>query len=435
MRSPYTIQEDDIVNDSKTAAKLRAQLRRFLGELLPHFSKPKTAFLGDMIYGLMAGGDVKLSEICRACRPTITMKKAGDRLCMHLGDASIEGTLHEFIAKKVASRVKKDTLIIVDPSDIQKPYARQMDFLSKVWDGSKGEVGANLGYYGCMAVACENGGRRPMPMHLRFWSPDAPGFTGENDELEKVFDVIVSATGGRGMFIYDRGGDNIEFYRYFIRKNVDFVVRLKSRYVFSWKRKTTCEELALQCRMKYSDVITFDSHGRESKVTLHYGVVPVRLPDLPGRLLHMVVVRGFGQKPMMLLTTLANTTTRKDLWQVVTAYVTRWRVEETIRYIKQSYRLEHMRLLDYQRLKNMAALVVAVSYFAAAWLGRKVKLEALANHVAKVSRKMYEAPEFFYYAIADGLRWLFVCHGRWRGLDCVREKHGDLQMEFEFLSG
>ena len=30
---------------------------------------------------------------------------------------------------------------------------------------------------------------------------------------------------------------------------------------------------------------------------------------------------------------------------------------------------------------------------------------------------------------------LFVCHGRWRGLDCVREKHGDLQMEFELLSG
>ena len=98
--------------------------------------------------------------------------------------------------------------------------------------------------------------------------------------------------------------------------------------------------------------------------------------------------------------------------EVVQGCITRWRVEETIRYIKQSYRLEHMRLLDYQRLKNMAALVVAVSYFAAAWLCRKVKLEALANHVAKVSRKMYEAPEFFYYAIADGLRWLFVCHGR-----------------------
>ena len=61
-----------------------------------------------------------------------------------------------------------------------------------------------------------------MPMHLRFWSPDAPGFTSENDELESVFDVIIGATGGSGIFIYDRGGDNIEFYRYFLRKKRRF---------------------------------------------------------------------------------------------------------------------------------------------------------------------------------------------------------------------
>ena len=66
LRSPYTTQEDNTVNDSKCAAKLRAQLKRFLGELLPHFSRPKVSFLGDMIDGLMAGGDVKLSSICRA---------------------------------------------------------------------------------------------------------------------------------------------------------------------------------------------------------------------------------------------------------------------------------------------------------------------------------------------------------------------------------
>ena len=47
----------------------------------------------------------------------------------------------------------------------------------------------------------------------------------------------------------------------------------------------------------------------------------------------------------------------------------------------------------------------------------RVKLDALAKHVAKVSRKMFEVPEFFYYAIADGLRWLFIRHGKWRGLN------------------
>ena len=73
-----------------------------------------------MFYGLMAGVDMKLSKICRACRPTITMKKAGYRLCMHLDDEGIEKTLHSFIARKVTRRIKSDTLIIVDPSDIYK---------------------------------------------------------------------------------------------------------------------------------------------------------------------------------------------------------------------------------------------------------------------------------------------------------------------------
>ena len=70
---------------------------------------------------------------------------------------------------------------------------------------------------------------------------------------------------------------------------------------------------------------------------------------------------------MMLLTTLNAVRTRKALWQAVQGYVTRRRVEDTIRFVKQSYKLEHVRCLDCQRLKNMAALAVAVAYFAAAW--------------------------------------------------------------------
>jgi len=37
--------------------------------------------------------------------------------------------------------------------------------------------------------------------------------------------------------------------------------------------------------------VTFDHHGEEKRVTIEFGVVPVRLPDIPDRLLHMVVVR------------------------------------------------------------------------------------------------------------------------------------------------
>jgi len=404
------------VNDSTIAAKLRATLRRFLGKLSPHFSKPKAAFIADMIYGLMVRGDIKLSEIIRGYGPRISMKKSEDRLSMHLGTDGIAERLHAFIAREAARRVKSDTLIIVDPSDIQKPYATQMEFLSKVWDGSRGDVGENLGYYGCMAVACESGGCRPIPLHLRFWSPDADGFKSENEELETVFDTIIAETGKRGIFVYDRGGDNIEFYRYFLRKGVDFIVRLKSRYVLSWKREVFCDEIAEQCVMRYSDVIEFNSHGKTVKITLQYGVVPVRLPDIKDRLLHMVVVRGFGQKPMMLLTSLAKTTSRRDLWQVVEGYITRWRVEETIRYIKQAYNLEDIRLLRYTRLKNMAGIVLATAYFCMTWIGNSEKRALIANGLANASLRIHEVPDFHFYAIADGIRNVLARCGKWTGL-------------------
>ena len=119
----------------------------------------------------------------------------------------------------------------------------------------------------------------------------------------------------------------------------------------------------------------------------------------------------------MLLTTLRAARSRRSLQQVVEGYLTRWRVEETIRFVKQAYEIEDVRLLRYDRLKAMVAIVLAVAYFAMAWLGLREKLAVLADHVKRVSRRMFEVPEFFFYAIADGVCRLFTRHGRWNGLD------------------
>lgn len=429
-------------NDSTTAFRTREQLRKFLGIFSPRFSKPKLEFLGQMLFGIQAARDTLVSEIARSLQEDILAKKTQERLEHHLQADGLDDKIHGSLLCDAASSIHEDTLIIIDPTDVQKPYAEKMPYLAKVWDGSEGKVGDNLGYTLCMAIACENGCRRIVPLVLRLWSSVHPEYASENDEVCQVVGQIASATNGRGIFVYDRGGDGDNMFKFYIDHGYDFIVRLVGdRNLLNWGGKTKdsmvlAEALARQCTLRYEDSVLYKSHNKVHNIRIKYGSMPVRLPVRPEAELRLVVVKWpRGEKPMMLLTTLDAVRTRKALWEVVQGYITRWRVEETIRYIKQSYRLEHMRLLDYQRLKNMAALVVAVSYFAAAWLGRKVKLEALANHVAKVSRKMYEAPEFFYYAIADGLRWLFVCHGRWRGLDCVREKHGDLQMEFELLSG
>jgi hypothetical protein len=136
---------------------------------------------------------------------------------------------------------------------------------------------------------------------------------------------------------------------------------------------------------------------------------------LPGRdeQLYLVVVKGVGNKPMMLLTDVAVKRTRSRLWFIVSSYLSRWLIEETIRFIKQSYRLEDIRVLDYERLKNLVALVLAAAYFSAVWLGESLKLTVLSTRVAQVAKRFFGVPDFHYYALADGIAMLLSRLGRW----------------------
>ena len=78
----------------------------------------------------------------------------------------------------------------------------------------------------------------------------------------------------------------------------------------------------------------------------------------------------------------------------------RWRIEKTIRFVKQSYNLEDIRVLTYRRLQNMMALVLAVTYFTMVYLGIKTKLKVLSRHVLKTARRLFGIPDFRFYALA-----------------------------------
>jgi hypothetical protein len=79
IRSPCTNKKDGVMHDATITTKLIGQLKKFLGRLSPHFHKPVTRFIGDMIYGIMAEKDVKLSSVVRALKMGITPKKSRPR--------------------------------------------------------------------------------------------------------------------------------------------------------------------------------------------------------------------------------------------------------------------------------------------------------------------------------------------------------------------
>ena len=63
-----------------------------------------------------------------------------------------------------------------------------------------------------------------------------------------------------------------------------------------------------------------------------------------------------------------------------------------------------MRCLTYHRLQALKALATAAAFFAAAYLGLRMKLRVLAGHVLRASKRVFGIPDFRLYALADGIR-------------------------------
>ena len=80
--------------------------------------------------------------------------------------------------------------------------------------------------------------------------------------------------------------------------------------------------------------------------------------------------------------------------------------QETFRFVKQSYNLEDIRVMKYRRLKNLVVLVTATAYFAATFLGQKMKLRILTEKLLVISQRFFGIPPFRFYALADGIRRL-----------------------------
>jgi hypothetical protein len=66
--------------------------------------------------------------------------------------------------------------------------------------------------------------------------------------------------------------------------------------------------------------------------------------------------------------------------------------------------MEDIRVMKYQRLKNLVVLVTAAAYFAATFLGQKMKLRILCEKLLIISQRFFGIPPFRFYALADAIK-------------------------------
>jgi hypothetical protein len=373
------------VQDSKLRSRLKAQWTKFCSELCGELSRPLEKFVSQMLFGIQASQDVKLSNIARSLKEEIPLIKTEDRLSRNLKAAQLEAELTRQLASMAGRRVETNTVLCLDLSDIRKEYARKMEHLTAVHDGSTGEL--HKGYWLCAITGAEVNGSEILPLYQKLYSTEATDFQGENEELLSAIDLVRSSIGGRGILTVDRGGDRRKLLEPLLDRQQRFVIRStgKRTVIGPYHLERSVADFAAKCKLRY-------------------GVQPVRLPGR-SEMLDLVVLAGFGREPMMLLTNALNRARDSEsLWWIAEIYLTRWKIEETFRFLKQSYNLEDIRVMKYQRLKNLVVLVTAAAYFAATFLGQKMKLRILCEKLLIISQRFFGIPPFRFYALADGIK-------------------------------
>jgi hypothetical protein len=411
-------------------AKIKAQLSKFSGIISKDFPKAKRRLIKEILYGIQATKDVKLSNISRSLNEQQPLIKTEDRLSRNVDDVDFTDGINQQICRLGASRVLDEMVIALDLGDIRKRFATKMQYLGGIYDGSQKEVGN--GYWLCKCVAADIEHTRVIPLYCEAYSQKARGFLSENAQLFKAIDAVSQYVGKRGIWALDRGGDRDVLFDRFLTTDDPkrFVIRLRKRDLVHRGLKRDCCEMAraLPCHFK-ATLITYEE-GRERVRSVWYNALSVKLPGRQERLF-MVVVKGFGQEPMMLLTNCrVNLRVKESIWRIVEIYLTRWKCDESFRYIKQSYNLEDLRVRSYIGIRNIVVLVLAVSYFAAVYLGQNLRLKLLVERIFLVSKRFFGVPSFFNYAIADGLYNLLFPDKR--GLKIKADKTEEFQLCFSF---
>jgi len=412
-------------DNTTISKKVQHQIARFSYRVTKGLTKPKRKFISQVLYGIQASRDIKLSNIARSLGEDIELLQTEKRLSRHMMSKDLTDNINNTLIEESRWKIREDTVLALDLSDINKPFAKKMDYLADVWDGSRGKIAS--GYWICEVVAAGVKEENPIPLYSELYSHKANGFESENNQILKAIRAVSIHTQRRGIWTMDRGADRKILVGELDKMRLRFVIRAKSNRLIKDHRGRARNISDILKTMKYKEsyTITIDREGYTENIE-------VRLAKrdnltIENAKVSLVAIKGFGQEVMLLITNVD-----KSPKEILEIYLTRWKCEESFRFLKHEYHLEDVRVRRYTALRNTIVLIHAVFYFLSVYLGRRLKMKILLNKILERAKRFFQIPVFKHYAIADGIfRLLFNL--KWSPKNIEEESFDKRQLTFGFL--
>ena len=410
-------------NYSTLGSNLKRGILRFSEKICEGLSRPEFKFVSQMIYGMLSSKSCHLSKIARALDEKITLKKSIDRLSVNLNGFEKGERLFFNYIRKIKGCISEKTILIVDDSDITKQCSRKLEGLGVVRDGSTGKLG--VGYHTIGVTALTPGKKQPIGVYTRVYSASEKDFVSADEETLKALRFLGKHFKKTNIRAFDRGYDANIYYEHLIDSREKFIIRAKkNRDVFYKEERMNILKLADRFKGKYSLKFT-KKNGVQADCKI--SIVPIKLPCRPNEALNLVICRGIGQEPLMLITNLQSDDKRLAV-TITKVYLMRWRIEEFYGFKKQQFAFEDFRVQSLRSIRNLDMLLtIAIGYIG--MISEKHDERATVMEVISISKRIYGTPKFLFYAIADGLFAIFTKCGQ--GIsDLLRKRKKSPQLSF-----
>jgi hypothetical protein len=307
------------------------------------------------------------------------------RLSRHLGSAHWDmAPLKQQLLHRSAALVTDDSLIVADSTDLAKYYARHLEGLGRVHDGSDPQQRLAPGY--CVFEAYVRVGTWQLfPLVLEPLRTYSGASGSENIEFLRHILTVHQATGGQGTWQLDRGFDRRKLYKPLVKQGVAFVVRQRG------DRKVRTEEGHLLT----VEALVAQTTCPRPKRWPQGGVQvtqKVWLPEVSDQPFLLVIGWKYPQSesPLVLLVSPAARRPHRNGRWYVKAYLKRWGVEDAARGMKQHFRLEKFLVRTWLALSRLLVLVALAFWWLNLWGEDRFKTlrEALMNHPWRLKKEV-----------------------------------------------
>ena len=384
---------------SKAILSQVGQFVQTLGEACP---KPSRKFLYGMTMGLAMSGSVVLSEVARKLKPlkTIRFHALHKGLCRGLKSKQWSALpVQESYLRQAAGIVPSNRLIACDLGDITKPSARKMPGLRTVRDGSTGIL--KKGWW-LVEIEAVFGKGKHLPLWLELFSVSRKGYKSQRAMVEAAISTIIRFIGTFGLWLFDRGVDNWEFFVFLERVKLKFLVRVKTNRRVRDLSDNRMKGLGRVAKGAIQSArFVWGRRRHRTGYLIRVAFARIQIPQSK-QVLSLVVAYGFGRHPLLLFTNhkVADGFTAVKF---VRAYLKGWGVEEAGRIQKQAFQLEDLRVLTWA---GLVKLVWMTMWTYGLLCIMRLKAKRLYEKILAAYPAFGPVPRFPYYRVAGGLALL-----------------------------